>query len=130
MNSIINVIEIIVIGLSILSLLFFIIKFLNSTSKEIRLDTTDIKINAYINRLDNIVKTSVIAINQTMVNPLKESNSFFLLDKEEAFESCKENIYKALQNNQKDLYTPYLSNLDEWINTRIEYYVKLNKTNI
>lgn len=127
MGNIISILSLIISSASIITILVFILKLINYMAKKIKIDTQNIKLDEFMSRLDNLVKTSVISTNQIIVSPLKEANSFAQIDKEEAFVSCKEKILNSINESDIKLLEPNLINLDEWISTRIEYYVKLNK---
>ncbi|MCX8130412.1 MAG: hypothetical protein N3I35_09965 [Clostridia bacterium] len=130
MNSLISLFSFFILASSIVVTLFFTIRLIDVIRRNINSDLKNNEFQKNFVQLDEIIESNVIATNQSLVNILKESNTFCQLDKEEAFESCKEKIYKMLKENAGRSSYRYLVNLDEWINGRIEYYVRANKKNI
>lgn len=127
MNSIILLAAFAVAVFSILAVLFFVVRLISAGTNAVIADARNSQWNKYMNRLENIIQSNVIATDQTFVGPLKETNSFFPLDKDEAFESCREKIYKLLGEDKNLRNRLYLDNLDPWILSRIEYYVRMKK---
>jgi hypothetical protein len=81
-----------------------------------------------VSNLDTIIETCVTSINQKMVSTLKENNSFIQSDKEEAFNECKKMIYTMVSDKTIEALKCLGMDAEEWINTRIEYFVRKHKT--
>lgn len=108
-------------------LLFFIAKLLSARSQNVDHRINDRKTTDAFLRLDGIIKGAVNTTNQKIVNYLKDTDSFFQLDKDEAFNQTRWSILNTVREQDlKDLY-PYLPDIDEWINNRIEYHVTMEK---
>ena len=123
MNEILKIITISVIAVSLIVLVSHIAIYLKVNSKKKCTDTCCKKHDTLLSNLDRLIKANVIATNQTVVDQMKSSNIFMQLDREEAFEKTKCNIIKTIDKNQLTLLQSCMGNLDEWINSRIEYHV-------
>lgn len=64
----------------------FIVRLLNLKSNEIKELTKNSKLDKYVDYAADIIKKSVIAVNQTFVEKLKEQNAFTPEKQKEAFE--------------------------------------------
>ncbi|SCZ01694.1 hypothetical protein [Alkaliphilus peptidifermentans] len=129
MSSFIYITSTIVIIGSILALLFFIIKLVSALCKESNCISYHEKADATMSRLDNTIMLSVMTINKSMVEERKKSNSFLQKDKEEAFQESKDRIMNILSNEDLQHLSIYIDNMEEWIDNRIEYYVRVLKKN-
>ena len=78
-------------------------------------------------RLDEVVRRSVVATNQRLVSNLKKSGNFFQIDKEEAFYQTLSAVNSIIKEEDLSIISRDIKNPTEWINNRIEYYVKLEK---
>lgn len=93
----------------------------------LRKKVKDEKLARIIDRVENIVSKTVILVNQTYVDALKESDLF---DKEAqiaAFEMCKERVLAMLNEESINAIAETYGDFDEWIRTLIEAYVRENK---
>ena len=125
-----NFLDILIFCITVLSLLFiifFVVLWIKTYIKSIDNKIANSQRKDTLMKLDCIIRYSVLSTNFNMVNRLKSSNMFTLLDKHEAFELTKSRIEKNidLENCKTCLF--YINDLDEWINNRIEYYVQHNK---
>ncbi len=77
--------------------------------------------------LDEIIKSSVVSINKGMVNDLKVSSSFYQMNREEAFLSCRNNIIKIINEKGFKNLESGIGDINSWIDERIEYYVNKEK---
>ncbi len=93
----------------------------------LRKKVKDEKIARIISRVENIVSKTVILVNQTYVDALKESDLF---DKEAqlaAFEMCKERVLSMLNDESIKAIQETFGDFEEWLRTMIEAYVRENK---
>lgn len=93
----------------------------------IRKKVKDEKLERIINRVENIVKQTVILINQTYVDALKEEGLFDKEAQKAAFEMCKEKVLAMLNDETIIALAETFGDYEEWIRTLIEAYVRENK---
>ena len=93
----------------------------------IRKKVKDEKLERIINRVENIVKQTVILINQTYVDALKEEGLFDKEAQKAAFEMCKERVLAMLNDEAIVAIAETFGDYEEWIRTLIEAYVRENK---
>lgn len=93
----------------------------------IRKKVKDEKLERIINRVENIVKQTVILINQTYVDALKEEGLFDKEAQKAAFEMCKEKVLAMLNDEAIVALAETFGDYEEWIRTLIEAYVRDNK---
>lgn len=87
----------------------------------------DEKLERIINRVENIVSKTVILVNQTYVDALKETDMFDKEAQKAAFEMCKEKVLAMLNDESIKAIAETFGDFDEWIRTLIEAYVRDNK---
>lgn len=87
----------------------------------------DEKIERIINRVENIVSKTVILVNQTYVDALKDADMFDSEEQKAAFEMCKEKVLAMLNEESIKAIAETFGDFDEWIRTLIEAYVRENK---
>lgn len=87
----------------------------------------DEKLERIINRVENIVSKTVILVNQTYVDALKETDMFDNEAQKAAFEMCKEKVLAMLNDESIKAIAETFGDFDEWIRTLIEAYVRENK---
>ncbi len=87
----------------------------------------DEKLERIINRVENIVSKTVILVNQTYVDALKETDMFDKEAQKAAFEMCKEKVLAMLNDESIKAIAETFGDFDEWIRTLIEAYVRENK---
>lgn len=87
----------------------------------------DEKLARLLTRVENIVKQTVILINQTYVDALKEEGLFDKEAQKAAFEMCKEKVLAMLNDEAIIAIAETFGDYEEWIRTLIEAYVRENK---
>lgn len=87
----------------------------------------DEKLERIINRVENIVSKTVILVNQTYVDALKDADMFDSEEQKAAFEMCKEKVLAMLNEESIKAIAETFGDFDEWIRTLIEAYVRENK---
>ena len=87
----------------------------------------DEKLARLLSRVENIVKQTVILINQTYVDALKEEGLFDKEAQKAAFEVCKEKVLAMLNDEAIVAIAETFGDYEEWIRTLIEAYVRENK---
>jgi len=98
----------------------FIIRLLNLKSNEIKQHTKNSIFDKYIDYAADIIKKSVIAVNQTFVDILKEQNSFTPEKQKEAFELAKKKILSMLNEDAKKVLASIYGDLNTFLDSQIE----------
>ncbi len=127
MNNLLYMISTSVIIGCILLLFYYCMKLLSAVINRGKSTREHKKIDETMSKLDNTILLSVMTVNKSMVDRLKESQSFFQQEKEEAFHEAKDRIMNIINEEEIQCLNTYIGNIDEWINNRIEYYVKILK---
>lgn len=87
----------------------------------------DDKLKNIISRVENIVSKTVILVNQTYVDALKEADMFDAEAQKAAFDMCKEKVLAMLNEESIKAIADTFGDFDEWIRTIIEACVRENK---
>lgn len=128
LNEILNsIFQVVIIPLLTL-LTGFAVKWINAKANNIKSNTKDQMVQKYISMLNETIVAAVIAANQTYVDALKEKDAFTKAAQEEAFRRVYNTVYTSLTEEAKRYLEEFIGDLDEYIKTRIEEQVKLNKT--
>ena len=77
--------------------------------------------------IEKIIESSVIYVNQTFVDVLKENGDFDNEDKCKAFSSAKELIKEQLSDDLIKVINSIYDDVDTYLDTMIESYVSKNK---
>ena len=77
--------------------------------------------------IEKIIESSVIYVNQTFVDVLKENGDFDNNDKCEAFSSAKELIKEQLSDDLIKVINSIYDDVDTYLDTMIESYVSKNQ---
>jgi len=127
MINIIHILSMIMIISAILVLLAFGMKMLSSLYRESKFVNGSETTREIMSQLNDTIKLSVMITNKSIVEKLKQSDSFLQQDKEEAFYEAKNRVLSIANEEDLKKLQPYINNIDEWINSRIEYYVRVSK---
>ena len=129
MNDLLGFTITMVLTVSSLALLLFIVKLLHAYMKKDDMEYEQKDLLTLLSELDDIIRTCVIATNETAVKMLKASGSFYQMDKEEAFEGTREKIISIAGKKNLLKLEGFIGDINYWIDNRIEYYVReSNKT--
>ena len=93
----------------------------------LRKKVKDDRLARIISRVENIVRKTVILINQTYVDALKEAGMFGKEEQKAAFEMCKSKVLAMLNDEAIKAIAETFGDFDEWIRTLIEAYVRDEK---
>lgn len=93
----------------------------------LRKKVKDERLSRIISRVENIVSKTVILINQTYVDALKEAGKFGKEEQKAAFEMCKSKVLAMLNDEAIKAIAETFGDFDEWIRTLIEAYVRDEK---
>lgn len=80
--------------------------------------------------IEKIIESSVIYVNQTFVDVLKENGDFDNNDKCEAFSSAKVLIKEQLSDDLIKVINSIYDDVDTYLDTMIESYVSKNKMSV
>ena len=101
----------------------FIIRILNLKANQIKQSTKNDKIDKYIDLAKEIVVKSVIAVNQTYVENLKQNNQFTQEEAKEAFQLAKNRILSILTEDTKKVIIAIYGDLNAFLDSQIEMTV-------
>lgn len=103
------------------------VKWINSKANEIKAKTDNLFLQRTINLLNDTISSTVVAINQTYVDELKQEGSFTKEAQEKAFQKVYDTAIKSLTVDSKEYLESYIGDLKEYIFAKIEEEVVNNK---
>ena len=103
------------------------VKWINAKANEIKGKTENTTLKKYIDMLDKTISTTVIAVNQTYVDALKDKDAFTKEAQEEAFNKVFTTVRNSLTEEASTYLNEAIGDVDEYIKNKIEEEVKLNK---
>lgn len=89
--------------------------------------TKDAKAKKYLKILDEAILKSVIAVNQTFVDDLKEKKNFTLEMQKQALQKAIDSVNGILDDTAKKVLKETIGDIDKYVETMIEANVKLAK---
>lgn len=122
-SEIINVCVIPLLGV----LVTYLVKYINSKSKELEAQVDNDTAKKYINMLTKTITDCVIATNQTYVESLKAQGKFDAEAQKKAFEMTLSAVQGLLTEEAKTYLAELYGDLDAYITTQIEATVNKNK---
>ena len=125
-SEIINVCVIPLLGV----LVTYLVKYINSKSKELETQVNNDIAKKYINMLTSTITSCVIATNQTYVESLKKQGKFDVEAQKTAFSMTLAAVQDLLSAEAKEYLSEVYGDLDAYITTQIEAAVNKNKTTI
>lgn len=125
-SEIINVCIIPLLGV----LVTYLVKYINSKSKELETQVNNDIAKKYINMLTSTITSCVIATNQTYVESLKKQGKFDVEAQKTAFSMTLAAVQDLLSAEAKEYLSEIYGDLDAYITTQIEAAVNKNKTTI
>lgn len=105
----------------------YIIKFINSKSKELQNKVDSDTADKYIQMLTDTISACVIATNQTYVEALKKENAFTKEAQKQAFDMTFNAVMDVLTDDAKEYLTHIYGDLTAYISNKIEAEVQINK---
>lgn len=105
----------------------YVIKFINSKSKELQNKVDNDTADKYIQMLTDTISACVIATNQTYVEALKKENAFTKEAQEQAFDMTFNAVMDVLTDDAKEYLTHIYGDLTAYISSKIEAEVQINK---
>ena len=109
------------------ALTFFLVRFIQSKTNELKSKTNDETLKKYVDMLDKTIVDCVLATNQTYVESLKGQNAFTKEAQMEAFKKTYDAIMAILTEDAKEYLNETLGDLSGYITTKIEAEVNTNK---
>ena len=109
------------------ALTFFLVRFIQSKTNELKSKTNDETLKKYLDMLDKTIVDCVLATNQTYVESLKGQNAFTIEAQMEAFQKTYDAIMAILTEDAKEYLNETLGDLSGYITTKIEAEVNTNK---
>lgn len=103
------------------------VKWINSKANEIKAKTDNLFLQRTIGLLNDTISSTVVAINQTYVDELKQDGSFTKEAQEQAFQKVYDTAIKSLTEDSKQYLESYIGDLKEYIFAKIEEEVVNNK---
>ena len=103
----------------------FLVKWINSKSKEIQTNIDNETLNKYLQMLTETVTDCVIATNQTYVESLKSQGSFDAEAQKQAFNMTCTAVLEILSDDAKLYLTAAVGDLQTLITKKIEAEVNV-----
>ena len=111
----------------LIALSAYAVKWINARAEEIKANTKNEYTQKYIEMLNNTITSTVIAINQTYVDALKEKNAFDKDAQEEAFNRVYNMVKETLTEEANKYLNEAIEDLNTYITIKIEEAVRENK---
>jgi hypothetical protein len=105
----------------------YVVAFIGKKSKEIQENTQSAIAKKYIDFAEKTVIQVVDKIFQTYVDTLKDKGEWNEETAQIAYSMAKMEVLKLLTTQARDAITMMYSDLDAWLETQIEYNVKVIK---
>ena len=111
----------------LIALSAYAVKWINARAEEIKASTKNEYTQKYIEMLNDTITSTVIAINQTYVDALKEKNAFDKTAQEEAFNRVYNMVKETLTEEANKYLNEAIEDLNTYITIKIEEAVRENK---
>lgn len=108
----------------------YLVKFVQAKATEIQASITDTEQQALLATVTQMISDAVTQTNQTFVDSLKASGGWTDATAKQAFDKTKATVTKLLTEDAKTLLTTLYGDVDAWLDTKIESYVKALKTEV
>lgn len=105
----------------------YLVKFIETKSKEAIVNTDNEYLQKYLSMLTDTVITCVIATNQTYVNALKDKDAFDAEAQKEAFKMTYEAVVTILSEEAQNYLSNAVGDLQKYITELIEAEVSNQK---
>ena len=111
-------------------LVTYLVKYINTKSKELEASTDNELAKKYISLLSSTITNCVIATNQTYVETLKKQGKFDAEAQKEAFNMTLNAIMALLTDEAKQYLSEVYGDLNTYITNQIEATVNQNKITV
>ena len=105
----------------------FLIRFISAKIQELKLKTESETAKKYLDILDDAVANAVLATTQTYVDSLKAQGKFDEEAHKVAFGKTYDAVMQVLTTEAVECITTVVGDLDTYVTSKIESYVKLSK---
>jgi hypothetical protein len=105
----------------------YLVNLLRKKTLELESKVSNDTVKKFLELGENIIETSVNAVSQIFVDELKKNGKFDKAAQTEAFEMAKQKILSTISEDVKQALTEVYGNLSQYIDSRIEYYVRQGK---
>lgn len=105
----------------------YAVLFIRKKGQALKLQTNNEQFKRYIDLAEDAIVRSVIAVNETFVNKLKEENQFTKETALKAFNAAKESALAIMDETAKNMLDSMMEDFDKWIDITIENIVAENK---
>ena len=111
-------------------LVTYLVKYINTKSKELEANTDNELAKKYISLLSSTITNCVIATNQTYVETLKKQGRFDAEAQKEAFNMTLNAVMALLTDEAKQYLSEIYGDLNTYITNQIEATVNQNKITV
>lgn len=111
-------------------LVTYLVKYINTKSKELEASTDNELAKKYISLLSSTITNCVIATNQTYVETLKKQGKFDAEAQKEAFNMTLNAVMALLTDEAKQYLSEIYGDLNTYITNQIEATVNQNKITV
>ena len=111
-------------------LVTYLVKYINTKSKELEASTENELAKKYISLLSSTITNCVIATNQTYVETLKKQGKFDAEAQKEAFNMTLNAVMALLTDEAKQYLSEIYGDLNTYITNQIEATVNQNKITV
>ena len=111
----------------LIALTTYAVKWINAKANNLKASTENEYAQKYIDMLNDTITSTVIAINQTYVDALKDKNAFDKEAQEEAFKRVFDMVQATLTEEANKYLNEVIDDLNLYITIKIEEAVKENK---
>ena len=111
-------------------LVTYLVKYINTKSKELEANTDNELAKKYISLLSSTITNCVIATNQTYVETLKKQGRFDAEAQKEAFNMTLNAVMALLTDEAKRYLSEIYGDLNTYITNQIEATVNQNKITV
>lgn len=105
----------------------YLIKWINAKAQELKATTDNTYAHKYVDMLQETIIKTVIAVNQTYVDALKDKNAFTIEAQKEAFQRVYDSVMASLTEEALEYLNSIIGDLNEYITNHIEAAVNENK---
>lgn len=105
----------------------YLIALLKRKTAELEQKMHNETVSKYISMAENAIETAVISVNQTFVENMKKKGTFDQDAMVESFLMAKDTAAAMIGESARKVLKSAFGDLDLWIESKIEYYVKQHK---
>lgn len=126
-NETLNIIITSVVVPVLVALTGIFVKYLNGLAENIKSKTSNEVTYQYIDLAESAISSSVVAVMQIFVETLKKNGTWNEDTQKEAFGMAKDRALAIMGTATKEVLNLVVDDVEQWIDTKIEQYVRLYK---